>query len=140
MCQLYIRETPAEAEALESFALHLFQRLNIKFLHVGDSSFYVDDKYIEGEALGVSIKLALADDADLKDYRFCLTLSVPWGVPRVQAGSLDGLAECVACVLALDGLEVARPLGFKIGDPVRYYARDARTGEHDSYDLKIVER
>lgn len=137
MCERYIRAN--SVEGLESFAPYLFQRLNIRFLGVGDSSFYIDDKYIDGQALGVSIKLAFADDADLKDYRFCLTLKAAKGLPPVQAASLDGLAECVACVLALDGFEIARPLGFKVGDPIRYYARDARPGERDRYDLKIAE-
>jgi hypothetical protein len=128
-----------DSENLEAFALSLFSCLNVRFVEIRESSSYVNDTYIVGEALGMKVKLSLADDTEFTDYRYWLTFSAPSGLSECGHGSLDGVAELVAGVLALEGLETARPLGGgRIGEPKRIYRREVRS-DGPGYVLRTSE-
>ncbi|MGJ5038410.1 hypothetical protein [Bradyrhizobium sp. HKCCYLRH3059] len=138
MSEVFIRGD--DSENLETFALYLFSRLNVRFVEIRESSFYVNNTYIVGEALGMMVKLSLADDTEFNDYRYWLTFSAPSGLSEGGHGSLDGVAELVAGVLALEGLETARSLGggLRIGEPKRLYRREVRS-DGPGYVLRTSE-
>ena len=128
-----------DSENLEAFALPLFSCLNVRFVEIRESSFYVNNTYIVGEALGMTVKLSLADDTEFTDYRYWLTFSAPSGLSEGERGCLDGVAELVAGVLALEGLETARPLGGpRMGEPKRIYTREVRS-DGPGYVLRTSE-
>ncbi|MGJ4997130.1 hypothetical protein ACQR0Z_22090 [Bradyrhizobium sp. HKCCYLS3077] len=78
MSEVFIRDD--ESLNLAEFALSIFSRLNVRFVEIRESSFYVENTYIVGEALGITVKLALTDYAEFSDYRYWLTLSAPHGL------------------------------------------------------------
>jgi hypothetical protein len=122
-------------EGLEEFASRLFALLNLTSFEVRNSDNYFGGKYVIGYALRLGVKLTLADDSELPDYRYLLAFEPPreqWGT--ADRKSLDGLANLLARSLALEGWRIARPLGVDgIDEPIMFYRRRA-TGTETSMD------
>jgi hypothetical protein len=101
------------------------------------SSNYVEERYYRCFVLGFEITASIADDSEFADRDFWLTFE-PHRVMPEDRLFLDGIADWVARVLALEGFEVVRPLEpGRAGTGAVLYRRDPC--EEDSRIAVITE-
>jgi hypothetical protein len=134
---LFIRTT--SQSDLMQFATAVFNLLNIQNLSKRESENYADGEYVVGEALGVIVKVALADDSEFSDYQFWIEFKPRKAWPE-NPSALDGLADLISKQLALEGYEVARSLSFgKIGGAKVLYSKKATNDDiRDQLDIKHI--
>lgn len=134
---LFIR-TPSDI-GLRSFAATIFSLLNVTSASTRESENYADGEYVTGQALGLVIKVAIADDYEFPDYQFWLNFK-PINAWAAESSSLDGLADVVAKRLALEGYEVAQALAFgRVGGAKILYTRKSTEGSvRDRLDIRRV--
>ena len=114
---------------LRSFAAAVFDSLSAVGDCVRESGNYVTGEYITASALGITMKVAVADDSEFPDYQFWINFTANKAWPE-NPSSFDGIADVVAKILALEGYEVARALAYgKIGGARILYTRKALTGD-----------
>jgi hypothetical protein len=102
---------PSKAMSLRDFAELTFAQLDVSSIETRNSANYVNEEYVTGRALGLSVKISIADDAEFEGYDFLLNLR-PIGVSIPDRTALDGLADIIARQLALNKNTVLRPLDY----------------------------
>ena len=124
---------------LRSFAAAVFSLLNVANASTRESENYAHGEYVTSQVLGLTVKVARADDSEFPDYQFWLNFK-PTDAWVEESSSLDGLADVVAKRLALEGYEVARALAFgKIGGAKILYTRKSAEGNvRDRLDIRWV--
>jgi hypothetical protein len=137
MGDLYIRSDAKED--LEVFAARLFAVLNIPSFSIRESENFHGGRYFTARCLGLTVQLALGDDANLPEYNFWLTFSPPRELSgTADRSSLDGMADLLARKLALDGFDIARPLdAARVGKPVMFYRRQRDTAAEYGNQVEV---
>jgi hypothetical protein len=137
MGDLYIRSD--SFKTLEEFAPRLFALLDLSSFSIRHSDNYYGGRYFIAQCLGLTIKLALGDDAELPDYNFWLTFD-PSGelIGSADRASLDGMADLLARKLAFEGFDIARPLGgCRIGEPKMFYRKRPQTTASPADQIEV---
>ncbi|MDB6008709.1 MAG: hypothetical protein JWL65_959 [Gammaproteobacteria bacterium] len=114
LCNLYLRSS--KNDGLEATAARLFEILDIRPLVMRRSENYPGGKYMPGRVLGLSVKLAIADDSEFPAYQYWMNFTPLTDPARVDRHGLDGLGELLGKELSTRGFDVALALEFgKIG-------------------------
>lgn len=103
--QLFIDATYA---SLADFAASCFRALSITEVAAHDSDYYLGGEYFEGSAGGLCLKVAFAEQDNLDDFRYWITVS-RYGPPISDHSYLLGCGDSIARLLAEYGWRVARP-------------------------------
>jgi hypothetical protein len=136
MGDLYIRSD--SFKTLEEFAPRLFALLDLPSFSVRFSDNYYGGRYFIAKSLGLTIKLALGDNAELPDYNFWLTFDPPSElVGSADRTSLDGMADLLARKLAFEGFDIARPMGYRIGEPKMLYRKRPQTTADPADQIEV---
>jgi hypothetical protein len=96
-----------KGETLDTFAEQIFCLFNIRDYEMRDSSNYVEERYFRGNAFGIVLEIALADDTQFNDFDFWLTLEKDIKVWVPDKAFLESVADLIARLLTLDGYRVA---------------------------------
>jgi hypothetical protein len=124
MSELLLRT--AAHQSLDAFVAASTKLLGCSNWEQKQSSNYVEERYFRCHSLGIQVTAAVADDTEYPDWDIWLCLDSQSGTQDTP-NSLDGVADCVARVLTLNGYEVIRPLGGgkKGFGAVKYEANEA---------------
>ena len=136
----YIKSKPGSLEDLQEFTAIVFHALNIGIFSRRESDNYIGGEYFVGKALGIKVKVALADDSEFSDYQFWMTFSTD-EVWIEDQGIFENLADVVARYLTLKDYQVARdPSSGRIGAPKIIYSRKigGTASTHDQVEVKQV--
>jgi len=102
---LLIKKT--DSQSLDMFVATLPDVIGCQKWEERHSSNYVEERYFRCFVLGLEITVAIADDAEFKNYDFWLCLLPEPGCGH-HTNLMDGIADCVARKLAQHGHEVVR--------------------------------
>ena len=124
---------------LQSFAAAVFDLLKVGSASTRESENYATGEYITAQILGLTMKVAVADESEFPDYQFWINFKAhkAWAE---ESASFDGLADVVAKHLALEGYEVARALAYgKVGGAKVLYKRKAVSGNvRDQLEIQRI--
>ena len=110
LCNLYLRSS--KNDGLEAVAARLFEILDIRPLIMRQGENYPGGKYMTGRVLGLSVKLAIADDSEFPDYEYWMNFTPTTDRGSVDRHLLDGLGQLLGKELARHGFDVALALEF----------------------------
>src|SRR4051794_12645197 len=91
--------------SLAEVSRQIFSLLNLSVFEERESSHYVDGCYFVAHAANVAVKVYLADDEQMSDYRFAVVLTNQ-ALRRDISHSIDAGSDPVASKLAMAGFDV----------------------------------
>jgi len=97
-----------KGQSLDSFVVALSDVIGCDRWELRESSNYAEDRYFRCSVLGVEIAASIADSSEFTEYDFSLWFE-PIASYSAEKAFIDGLADCTARQLALNGYVTLRP-------------------------------